>query len=203
MLLDGRKVAGILAEGRPQEGWAVLGIGLNVAVRLEELPPELRATAGDARARRRRLEPMLALLLARSSARWRSTTSALLDAWRARDALRGREVAWAGGRGTAAGVDGDGRLVVDLAGGGRTALTRARCTWSADRAALRIRPHRGKGGGQHFALVSEYACLRWTKGASFATPCGAPRASNVGLTPVQTGGKTDVRPRRPPAERVA
>ena len=28
--VDGRKVAGILVEGRPQEGWAVLGIGLNV-----------------------------------------------------------------------------------------------------------------------------------------------------------------------------
>ncbi|MGI8512938.1 MAG: biotin--[acetyl-CoA-carboxylase] ligase, partial [Solirubrobacteraceae bacterium] len=29
--LEGRKVAGILVEGRPQEGWMVLGIGLNVA----------------------------------------------------------------------------------------------------------------------------------------------------------------------------
>ncbi len=35
------KVAGILVEGRLQERWAVLGIGLNVAVRLEDLPPEL------------------------------------------------------------------------------------------------------------------------------------------------------------------
>jgi biotin-[acetyl-CoA-carboxylase] ligase BirA-like protein len=33
--LDGRKVAGILVEGRPQEGWAVIGIGLNVALRGE------------------------------------------------------------------------------------------------------------------------------------------------------------------------
>ena len=31
--IDGRKVAGILVEGRPQEGWAVLGIGLNVTTR--------------------------------------------------------------------------------------------------------------------------------------------------------------------------
>ena len=29
--IDRRKVAGILVEGRPQEGWAVLGIGLNVS----------------------------------------------------------------------------------------------------------------------------------------------------------------------------
>ena len=28
--VDGRKLSGILVEGRPQEGWAVLGIGLNV-----------------------------------------------------------------------------------------------------------------------------------------------------------------------------
>ena len=40
--LDGRKVAGILVEGRPQEGWAVIGIGLNVALREQEFPPDLR-----------------------------------------------------------------------------------------------------------------------------------------------------------------
>src|SRR5581483_5084191 len=46
VLLDGRKVAGILVEGRPQEGWAVVGVGLNVAVSGEDLPRELRSTAG-------------------------------------------------------------------------------------------------------------------------------------------------------------
>ena len=46
------KLAGILVEGRPQAGWAVLGIGLNVAVHLDELPVELRAGAA-----RRRLRP--------------------------------------------------------------------------------------------------------------------------------------------------
>ncbi len=49
-------------------------------------------------------------------------TAALLVAWRERDALLGREVAWAGGSGTAAGIDGTGRLVVDLAGGGHATL---------------------------------------------------------------------------------
>src|ERR1700722_14774080 len=39
------KLAGILAEGRPQEGWAVLGIGVNVAVRIADLPAELHDTA--------------------------------------------------------------------------------------------------------------------------------------------------------------
>src|SRR5438270_4397628 len=46
VLLDGRKVGGILVEGRPQEGWAVIGIGLNVALREDDFPPELRETAG-------------------------------------------------------------------------------------------------------------------------------------------------------------
>ena len=46
----------------------------------------------------------------------------MLDAWRARDALLGREVAWSGGSGTGAGVDGEGRLVVSLAGGAKVAV---------------------------------------------------------------------------------
>jgi BirA family biotin operon repressor/biotin-[acetyl-CoA-carboxylase] ligase len=46
----------------------------------------------------------------------------LLDAWRARDALAGRLVTWEGGRGTADGIDEDGRLRVRLAGGGTTVL---------------------------------------------------------------------------------
>jgi len=49
-------------------------------------------------------------------------TRELLDAWRARDALRGRRISWSGGAGTASGIDGEGRLVVELPGGGRTAL---------------------------------------------------------------------------------
>src|ERR1700743_1076021 len=39
--VDGRKVAGILVEGRPQEGWGIVGIGVNVAVALGDLPAEL------------------------------------------------------------------------------------------------------------------------------------------------------------------
>ena len=47
--IDGRKVAGILIEARPQEGWAVLGIGLNVDTAEDELEPELRETATSLR----------------------------------------------------------------------------------------------------------------------------------------------------------
>src|SRR5437763_1249614 len=50
VLVDGRKLAGILVEGRPQERWAVLGIGLNVAVREDQFPPELRSRAGPSQA---------------------------------------------------------------------------------------------------------------------------------------------------------
>lgn len=120
--LGGRKVAGILAEGRPQEGWAVLGIGLNVALRVEDLPPELHETAATLGLEPSQREAVLALLLERLEQSLALGTADLLDAWRARDVLRGREVSWNGGSGTAAGVDGDGRLVVELDGGGRTAL---------------------------------------------------------------------------------
>jgi BirA family biotin operon repressor/biotin-[acetyl-CoA-carboxylase] ligase len=123
VLLGDHKVAGILAEGRPQEGWMVIGVGLNVAVRPNELPPELRDTAATMGLNPTEVEPTLARLLERLE-RWLTAGEPeVLDAWRARDALAGRAVAWAGGAGTAAGVDEDGRLVVELAdGGGRTAL---------------------------------------------------------------------------------
>ncbi len=116
------KLAGILAEGRPQEGWAVLGIGLNVAVRVEDLPAELHDTAATLGLGPQAVEPTLQALLAALQARLAEPTEDTLGAWRARDALRGRAIAWSGGEGTAEGVDGAGRLVVALAGGGRTAL---------------------------------------------------------------------------------
>jgi BirA family biotin operon repressor/biotin-[acetyl-CoA-carboxylase] ligase len=122
VLLDDRKLAGILAEARPQEGWAVLGIGLNVAVRPDDLPEELRPTAATLGLEPRDVEPVLARLLGALEEALALDTPALLDAWRARDALRGHDVAWAGGTGRAAGIDGDGRLVVERADGGRTAL---------------------------------------------------------------------------------
>jgi BirA family biotin operon repressor/biotin-[acetyl-CoA-carboxylase] ligase len=116
------KVAGILAEGRPQEGWAVLGIGLNVAVRIDQLPPELRGTAATLGREPSEVEPALQALLAALEARLAEPSEQILQAWRERDALRGRTVAWSGGEGRAEGVDGAGRLIVELDGGGRTTL---------------------------------------------------------------------------------
>lgn len=123
VLIGRRKVAGILAEGRPDEGWAVLGIGINVALRVDELPPELHDTAGTLGLGPADLEPTLERLLLALQGTLALDTSALLEAYRARDALRGHEVSWSGGRGTAAGIDGVGRLVVERADGGRTALS--------------------------------------------------------------------------------
>ena len=116
------KLAGILIEGRPQEGWVVLGIGLNVAVRVEELPVELRDTAASLGLSSKEIEPLLVRLLAALQRRLGEPSAEVPDAWCARDALRGREISWAGGRGRADGIDGEGRLVVALAGGGHTAL---------------------------------------------------------------------------------
>ncbi len=116
------KLAGILAEGRPQDGWAVLGIGLNVAVRLDELPAKLHATAATLGEPPEQIEPTLARLLAAVERRLGEPTHTMLDAYRARDALRGRDITWSAGSGRAEGVDGEGRLVVALDAGGHTAL---------------------------------------------------------------------------------
>jgi BirA family biotin operon repressor/biotin-[acetyl-CoA-carboxylase] ligase len=123
VLVGGRKVAGILAEGRPHDGWTVLGIGVNVAVDPAELPAGLHDRAGTLGRTRADVEPFLSALLVALDAGLALDTGALLDRWRARDALLGRDVAWAGGSGTAAGIDRDGRLLVALAAGGQTALT--------------------------------------------------------------------------------
>jgi BirA family biotin operon repressor/biotin-[acetyl-CoA-carboxylase] ligase len=120
VLVGGRKVAGILVEARLQEQWAVLGIGVNVAV--QAFPDELRETAGSLGAGPTGVEPFLGRLLAELDRRLAEPVATVLDAWRDRDALRGRPVAWATGEGTAAGIDGEGRLVVELPAGGTTAL---------------------------------------------------------------------------------
>lgn len=112
ILMEDRKIAGILVEGRPQQHWAVLGIGLNVALRREDFPPELRELAGTLGLDEDAIEPTLERLL-RCLERWLDASeSEVLEAVRARDALLDRPVRWDGGAGRGAGIDGDGRLVV-------------------------------------------------------------------------------------------
>jgi BirA family biotin operon repressor/biotin-[acetyl-CoA-carboxylase] ligase len=119
--IGGRKVAGILVEARPQEGWAVLGIGLNVNTAADELEGDLRDTAtslriavGDPLSR----ETVLDLLCERLST-WLGRLAEpgrVAAAYRDRDALDGHRVTWIqGGRrmsGEARGIDDDGALVV-------------------------------------------------------------------------------------------
>jgi BirA family biotin operon repressor/biotin-[acetyl-CoA-carboxylase] ligase len=122
VLVERRKLAGILVEGRPQERWAVLGIGLNVAVRQDEFPAELREKAGTMGLGPEALEPTLGRLLERLE-RWIAAPPAeVLDALRERDALSGSRVRWAEGEGEATGIDDAGRLLVAIGGGERTAL---------------------------------------------------------------------------------
>jgi BirA family biotin operon repressor/biotin-[acetyl-CoA-carboxylase] ligase len=120
--IDRRKVSGILLEGRPQEGWAVLGIGLNVRTR--EFPDELRAIATSLAlaGREATVDDVLADLIPRLDSWVRAPADDVLRAWAERDALRGRRIAWAGGEGTAAGVDHSGALLVNLDDGSRAAL---------------------------------------------------------------------------------
>ena len=106
--IGGRKVAGILVETRPQDEWAVLGIGVNVGAReLTAGATSLGLEGVDVEA-----EEVLANLL-EALERWlRRPTADVLAAWRERDALVGSEVRWAEGRGTATGVDETGALLV-------------------------------------------------------------------------------------------
>jgi BirA family biotin operon repressor/biotin-[acetyl-CoA-carboxylase] ligase len=122
VLLDDRKVAGILVEGRPQEGWAVLGIGLNVAIRPEDLPDALRGRATGLGREPHDVERALRDLLRALERRLGDDPDAIVAAWRERDALAGREIAWHDGSGVADGIDDEGNLLVVLDGGERTVL---------------------------------------------------------------------------------
>ncbi len=124
VLVDGLKVAGVLVEGRPQEGWAVLGIGVNVVAAPSEVPEAGSLGRDD-------VEGFLAELLLTLEARLGQAPAAALAALRERDALRGLAVRWSGGEGIAEGIDDRGRL-----SWATTASTPAKCTSS--------RPPRGR-----------------------------------------------------------
>ncbi len=140
--IDERKLAGVLIEAKPQRGWAVIGVGLNLTIEHDEFPPDLRDTAVSlfdsrkgGRGKSRRSLPAVAptglppssLLatetLSRHLDRWVvADPDEVLAAWRARDALRGREISWDGGSGVADEIEDSGDLVVVAAGGDRVVL---------------------------------------------------------------------------------
>src|SRR6185436_5236821 len=140
--LDGRKLAGILIEAKPQEQWAVIGVGLNLSISPDEFPPDLRHPAvslygpgTEARGKPRRSLPAVApeglppslpsaaaIALSRHLSHWVfAGEDEVLQEWRRRDGLRGREISWDDGSGVAAGIDDRGNLVVDV-GGHRVSL---------------------------------------------------------------------------------
>lgn len=120
VLIEGRKVAGILVEGRPQEHWAVVGVGLNVALRDDDFPDELRGRAASLGLEPEAVEPTIERLLDALELWLTADGEAVLAEVRERDALIGRRIRWAGGEGRADGIDGDGRLKVVNAGGAHT-----------------------------------------------------------------------------------
>ena len=137
LLLDGRKLSGLLAELEASSAHIdhlVLGLGLNVNV--PEFPPELAATATSlqlALGRPYSVESVLAALLARLEARCSLVTTdpaALLAGWRAWPNLLGHTVTVAAPDGPWSGVAedlaDDGALLV------RTARAELRRVLAAD-----------------------------------------------------------------------
>jgi len=140
--LDGRKLSGILIEARPQDGWAVIGIGLNLTIAPDEFPADLRqpaislfaltlGTRGESRRSLPAVAPAglppspstAATVLSSHLDHWVwAEDEAILAEWRNRDGLRGREVSWEDGSGVASGIDDRGNLIVVVPGGGRVSL---------------------------------------------------------------------------------
>jgi BirA family biotin operon repressor/biotin-[acetyl-CoA-carboxylase] ligase len=131
--IDERKVAGILIEARPHDDWAVIGVGLNLTIEPEEFPPELRSPATSLALANRSAVPFGRYADIRNSGsevlgerltQWIDADhDAILAAFRARDALNGREITWDAGSGVAAGVDDGGNLIVIAPDDSRTVLT--------------------------------------------------------------------------------
>ena len=122
VMVDRRKVAGVIAEAR--ETTVVLGIGINVTQTRDELPPGASTEAGSLRTIMGRAHDVAALA---GSLLYR--LERLYDTWRhgglrdvyaelgSRNFLFGRRVVVDGRPGTAAMIGHDGRLEVHLDGG--------------------------------------------------------------------------------------
>jgi BirA family transcriptional regulator, biotin operon repressor / biotin---[acetyl-CoA-carboxylase] ligase len=130
--LEQRKLAGVLIEAKPQDGWAVIGVGLNLTVAPDEFPDDLKWPAislygsgakgrgGDLRSNigEAPSSPPTTLLaaakaLSQALEHWISADrEEVLREWSSRDALKSREISWDGGSGTAEGIDDSGDLLV-------------------------------------------------------------------------------------------
>lgn len=121
-----RKLGGVLIEARPPE-WAVIGVGINLAIAPEQFPPDIRWPATSLG---HGVGPdEMRTALDEALADWVEADRDLVrHSFAGRDALHGRELSWeggpdAGGRtGTGAGIDERGNLLVRGPGGELTAL---------------------------------------------------------------------------------
>jgi len=135
LLLDGRKVSGILVESRRTlEGTdaAVIGVGVNVAQAADDFPPELRATATSlalAGVHTTR-ENVAAAFLTALEPLWAEFQEGgrrvALDAWKARASFWGRRLRVRGATGDVEGVardlDADGALILEREDGERVTV---------------------------------------------------------------------------------
>lgn len=124
---EGRKLAGVLIEAQPPD-WAVIGIGLNVSIEPDEFPDDLRYPATSV-GHGVGTEEALAAVCAGLHEWVAASAERVLAEFEARDALRGREVSWAGaggevgeGLGVADGINERGNLLVVTDAGERLSL---------------------------------------------------------------------------------
>jgi BirA family biotin operon repressor/biotin-[acetyl-CoA-carboxylase] ligase len=123
----GRKLAGVLIEAEPP-AWAVIGIGLNVAIEQAEFPPDLRQPA-TSMGHGVGVQDALAAVCEQLGMWVDAPVARVLGEFAKRDALAGRSVSWVGaggkeavGTGVAEGLDERGNLVVVANDGERLSL---------------------------------------------------------------------------------
>lgn len=123
--IDEAKVSGVLIEAYPPH-WAVIGVGVNLAIAPDQFPADLRWPAASV-GHGVTVPAMREALCERLGAWVEAPEADTLQAFRQRDALIGREVGWQGagidpGFGRAIGIDERGNLQVEVEGDERVSL---------------------------------------------------------------------------------
>jgi len=136
VLVEDRKIAGILCEvcSRPEPAFVIIGVGLNLNNRAADLPAEFAGMAisvselcGSEYPVDGALEKMVALLDNKVSRTLEGEVAGIIEEWKERSALFGRNViiqspGSAPYEAVPHGIDGRGRLLVRDAGGSEKAV---------------------------------------------------------------------------------